>query len=92
MTKADVARQVAAALGCTAAEGERLVQVVFDVLAEGLVKESGVRIPSFGVFSVFRRGARKIREVNTGEERVLRPRPQVSFRAAARLKDQIRTC
>ena len=92
MTKSEVSRRVATALGCSIEDAERTVQAVFDILAEGLVKECGVRIPSFGTFSVFHRKARRIREINTGEMRTLRSQPQVSFRAAARLKDKIRTC
>jgi len=90
MTKSDVARMVAQELDCPISMANAAVDAVFRVLTLGLVKEKGVRIPSFGSFSIFTRKARKIRDVQSGAVRRLRPTPQVAFSASSRLKAQIR--
>jgi len=90
MTKSDVARRVAQELDCPISEANAAIEAVFSVLTHGLVKEHGVRIPSFGSFSLYTRKARKIRDIQSGVLRTLRPLPQVTFSASSKLKAQIR--
>ena len=63
---------------------------MFDTLKATLTKGESVKIPGFRTFIVRKKGARKCRNLGTGEEVPIDPRKVVVFKPSAPLKEMLK--
>lgn len=64
----------------------KVVNEVFEVMAERLMSGEEVRVLPFGIFKVVEREARKVRNPRTGEEIMLPKRRVIKFKPGKELK------
>lgn len=86
MNKADLVAAVAKKAGIPKADAAKVVDAVFGAVREELEKGGKVAVVGFGTFEVARRGARKARNIRTGEEIEVPARAVPVFRAGKALK------
>ncbi|MEM1672545.1 MAG: HU family DNA-binding protein [Archaeoglobaceae archaeon] len=67
----------------------RVVNEVFEVMAERLASGEEVRVLPFGIFKVVEREARKVRNPRTGEEIMLPRRRVIKFKPGKGLKAEL---
>lgn len=89
ITRADLAEAVYAEVGLSRNESSDLVEQVLDEVANTLIKGDGVKISSFGSFSIREKGERIGRNPKTGVEVPISPRKVLVFRASHVLKERI---
>lgn len=89
ITRADLGDAVYQEVGLSRNESAQLVEQVLDEICDALVAGQGVKISSFGSFSVRQKGQRTGRNPKTGEEVPILPRKVLVFRASNILKDRI---
>ena len=89
LTRADLAEAVYEEVGLSRNESSDLVESVLDEISNALVRGEGVKISSFGSFSVREKGERIGRNPKTGVEVPISPRKVLVFRASHVLKDRI---
>jgi len=89
MTKREIVRSVAEKLNLTQLQTKKIVQNVFDCLAETLVTEGRVELRNFGVFEVRKRAARKARNPRTGEKVLVKEKHVVVFKSGKTLEDAL---
>lgn len=90
MTWADMVKHVATAEGRPPAEVQRVLRRFVDQVADEVAKGERVAIPGLGVLSTVWRREAALRSVHDGRRVYLDGRFQVSFRAANRLREQVR--
>jgi DNA-binding protein HU-beta/integration host factor subunit alpha len=89
MTLQDLVKKIADEMKLSQNQARELIHKVCEGIAEGLVKEGGVRLGALGSFEVKVRKARVSRNPRTNA-RLFIPRKQaVAFRASAELKEQV---
>ena len=89
ITRADLAEAVYEEVGLSRNESADLVEAVLNEISDALVSGDGVKISSFGSFSVREKGERVGRNPKTGVEVPISPRKVLVFRASHVLKDRI---
>ncbi|MGH1398300.1 MAG: integration host factor subunit alpha [Alphaproteobacteria bacterium] len=89
ITRADLAEAVYEEVGLSRNESADLVEAVIDEISDTLVRGEGVKISSFGSFSVREKGERIGRNPKTGVEVPISPRKVLVFKASHVLKDRI---
>ena len=81
MTKADLANVIYDRHGgLSNRESSRLVDIILDLMKQGLLEGNRVQISGFGTFLVREKKGRKGRNPQTGEEMRILPRKSVVFR------------
>ncbi|MCP4330780.1 MAG: integration host factor subunit alpha [Alphaproteobacteria bacterium] len=89
VTRADLSEAVYQEVGLSRNDSAELVEYVLEEIATALTRGEGVKISSFGSFSVREKGERMGRNPKTGEEVPILPRRVLVFRASHVLKDRI---
>ena len=89
LTRADLAESVYEQVGLSRNESSDLVEQVLDEVSNTLIAGKGVKISSFGSFSIREKGERIGRNPKTGVEVPILPRKVLVFRASHVLKDRI---
>lgn len=89
LTRADLAESVYEQVGLSRNESSDLVEQVLDEISATLIAGNGVKISSFGSFSIREKGERIGRNPKTGVEVPILPRKVLVFRASHVLKDRI---
>lgn len=89
ITRAHLGEAVYQEVGLSRNESSQLVESVIEEICTALVAGEGVKISSFGSFSVREKGERTGRNPKTGEEVPILPRKVLVFRASNILKDRI---
>lgn len=89
LTRADLAESVYEQVGLSRNESADLVEQVLDEIMNTLIKGDGVKLSSFGSFSIREKGERVGRNPKTGIEVPIKPRKVLVFRASHVLKDRI---
>jgi len=89
VTRAQLSEAVYQEVGLSRNESADLVEAVLKEVGDALVGGDGVKISSFGSFSVRRKGLRIGRNPKTGEEVPILPRRVLVFRASHVLKKAI---
>ena len=69
MTKADIVETIYERVGFSKKESAELVETIFEVIKEALVRGEKVKFSGFGNFIVREKNARKGRNPQTGEDR-----------------------
>ena len=89
MTKKDIAKKIAEAVGLTQLEVIEIVQMLFDGITEILVEEGGIELRNFGVFKVKTRKARKARNPRNGDSVMVPARRVVTFKAGGVMRKRV---
>jgi len=91
MTKAELAQQIASALGSTKADGERAINALTDGITDVLKKGDSVTLTGFGTFSVSHRKARTGVNPQNPSQKIKIPAMDVpKFKAGKALKQAVR--
>ncbi len=89
MNRAELAALVAKDLGESNAGADRAIAAVLSGIKRGLKKQGKVSLVGFGSFDVRRRGARKGRNPQTGEQIRIKASKSVGFKAGKPLKESL---
>mgnify|MGYP001258697206 CR=1 FL=1 len=89
VTRAHLTEAVYEQVGLSRNESAELVESVFGVIGDHLVKGETVKVSSFGSFYVREKGERMGRNPKTGEAVPILPRKVLIFRPSHVLKDRI---
>lgn len=91
MNKTDLAGQIAARAGVSAAEAGRVLDATLQSIEEALAAGEEVSITGFGRFRVADRAARQGVNPATGEPMAIAASKAPRFTAGSRLKDAVKT-
>lgn len=89
MNKAELISKVAEKLGYTKKDTSAVVDVVFDVIKEGVVLGEEVSISGFGKFGVTERAAREGRNPQTSEKISIPASKAPKFKASKVFKEAV---
>lgn len=89
ITRADLSEAVYQEVGLSRIESADLVESILKEISDALIRDEGVKVSSFGSFSVRQKGRRIGRNPKTGEEVPILPRRVLVFRASHVLKNRI---
>jgi len=89
VTRADLSEAVYQEVGLSRNESADLVESILKEISDALIRGEGVKVSSFGSFSVRQKGRRIGRNPKTGEEVPILPRRVLVFRASHVLKNRI---
>jgi len=90
MTKSDLIQQVAKDTGLSQNQTGKIVNEIFDAIADALQNGEDVRITGFGTFRTAETKERAGRNPRTGEEITIPASKRVSFTAGSGLLDAVR--
>ena len=89
VTRADLYEKAYRKFGLTLAQSATLVELVLKEITDCLERGETVKLSSFGLFVVRKKGQRMGRNPRTGEQVPIPPRRVVVFKPSAILKQQI---
>ena len=89
MTKADIVVRIQKQTGLSKKQLGMMVDEVFDIIKDDILKGNNVKIPGFGNFDVKTRGQRIGRNPKTGEETKIPSRTVVSFKPSSLFKEVV---
>src|SRR6188472_4765621 len=89
VTRADLCEAVYQKVGLSRTESATLVELVLKEITDCLERGETVKLSSFGLFVVRKKGQRMGRNPKTGEEAPISPRKVLVFRASHVLKNRI---
>lgn len=89
LTRKDLARTINETLGLSQRSAGELVDNVFAILRQTLLKEETIKIVQFGTFTVRKKTSRVGRNPRTGDTMEISKRSMVTFKASKGLREQI---
>ncbi len=89
ITRADLGNAVYREIGLSLSESMKLVDAVFEEIAEALEKGDNVKLSSFGTFGLRQKKARVGRNPKTGVEVTITPRTVLTFNPSNVLKESV---
>jgi integration host factor subunit beta len=89
VTKKEMAKAIAEAMGILQTQAQEIMQRVFDRITETLVREGRIELRNFGVFEVKKRKPRKARNPRTGENVKVPARLVVTFKPGREMEERI---
>lgn len=89
LTRADLSASLYKELGISLSEATVMVDTVIDEVIESLASGEGVKLSSFGTFSLRKKKERIGRNPKTGVEVPITPRTVLSFNASNILKKSV---
>ena len=89
MNNNDLAELIAGAQSLTKTDARKLVDAVFDIVADAAAKGDEVSISGFGKFKVKESAAREGRNPATGETIAIAASKKLGFSAAKAVKDRL---
>lgn len=75
--------------GLTREEGKRLVDGLFELMAETLISGENLHLDNFGAFTVRSKATRPGRNVRTGEYVAVSARRSISFKPSGKMKEAV---
>jgi integration host factor subunit alpha len=91
ITKNSIAKNIFYEIGIPTSMATNIVNSVFNIMIDKIIEDKIVKIPKFGSFKVKEKSSRLGRNLNTGENVVIKPRTVVSFLTSEQLKKEINT-
>jgi integration host factor subunit alpha len=92
VTRADLYEMAYKKFGLTLTQSATLVELVLKEITHCLERGETVKLSSFGLFVVHKRGQRMARNPKTGEQVPIPPHRVVVFKPSAILKQRINAC
>lgn len=89
MKKADLVKTITSRVDVTAENAGKIINIVFEAIAEGLIEGDSYNQDKFGTFKVVSRAARKGRNPQTGEVVEIPAKQAIKFIASGFLKNSI---
>lgn len=89
MNKSELIYTVADRVGMSKRDTTRMVETMFEVIAEALAKGDKVQLVGFGNFEIRERAARVGRNPQTGEVIQIAPSRIPAFRAGKALREEV---
>lgn len=89
MNNSDLVEQIAAANNLTKVDAKKIVDSVFDTIAEAASKGDEIALKGFGKFKVKHTPAREGRSPATGETIKIAASKKLTFSAAKAVKDKL---
>jgi integration host factor subunit alpha len=89
VTRADLYQAIYQKVGLSATQSAALVELVLKEITDCLERGETVKLSSFGLFVVRKKGQRMGRNPKTGEEVPISPRRVIVFKPSAILKQRI---
>ena len=89
VTRADLYQAIYQKVGLSAPQSAALVELVLKEITDCLERGETVKLSSFGLFVVRKKGQRMGRNPKTGEEVPISPRRVIVFKPSAILKQRI---
>jgi len=90
VTKKEIVKQIADAIGETQLRTKDIVQRTFKAIVDTLMEQGRIELRNFGVFEVKQRKARKARNPRTGEKVEVPPKCVVTFKPGKDMEEQVR--
>ena len=90
VTRADLYQAIYQKVGLSATQSAALVELVLKEITDCLERGETVKLSSFGLFVVRKKGQRMGRNPKTGEEVPISPRRAIVFKPSAILKQRIK--
>jgi integration host factor subunit alpha len=91
LTRADLAEAIVQKVGLPRNESQEMVELVLREISLTLAKGEGVKLSSFGSFTIRQKGQRIGRNPKTGREVPITPRRVLMFRPSNIMKERINT-
>ena len=89
VTRADLYQAIYQKIGLSRTQSATLVELVLKEITDCLERGETVKLSSFGLFVVRKKGQRMGRNPKTGEEVPISPRRVIVFKSSAILKQRI---
>jgi nucleoid DNA-binding protein len=89
MTKKDMAKTIAEAVGVSQVQARDIVQRVLNGIIETLVQEGRIELRNFGVFEVKKRKPRQACNPRTGEKVLVPERAVVTFKPGLEMEERV---
>jgi integration host factor subunit alpha len=86
MVKIDIVDKICEKVGFSNKEMAKIVETVFDIIKDTLVKEDKIKISGFGNFVVRKKRSRRGRNPQTGNDLEIRARRILTFKSSQVLK------
>ncbi|MDR2685734.1 MAG: integration host factor subunit alpha [Rickettsiales bacterium] len=86
ITRSDFAEIIHSMVGLSKAEGYAMTDLIFQEIADSLVRGEEVKISGFGTFKILNKRERMGRNPKTGAPAVISARRTVTFHPSAKLK------
>ena len=86
MTKVDIVEEIYEKVGFSKKEVAKIVEYIFDITKETLVKEDKIKISGFGNFVVRKKRSRRGRNPQTGSDIEITARRILTFKPSQVLK------
>ncbi len=89
MTKVDIVEDIYEKVGFSKKEVAKIVEYIFDIIKETLVKEDKIKISGFGNFVVRKKRSRRGRNPQTGNDIEISARRILTFKPSQVLKGDL---
>jgi integration host factor subunit alpha len=86
MTKVDIVESIYEKVGFSKKEVAKIVEYIFDIIKESLVKEDKIKISGFGNFVIRKKRSRRGRNPQTGNDIEITARRILTFKPSQVLK------
>ena len=86
MTKVDIVEEIYEKVGFSKKEVAKIVEYIFDIIKESLVKKDKIKISGFGNFVVRKKRSRRGRNPQTGDDIEITARRILTFKPSQVLK------
>ncbi len=91
MTKVDIVENIYEKVGFSKKEVAKIVEYIFDIIKETLIKEDKIKISGFGNFVIRKKRSRRGRNPQTGNDIEISARRILTFKPSQVLKGDINT-
>ncbi|NTV12992.1 MAG: integration host factor subunit alpha [Desulfobulbaceae bacterium] len=89
LTRKDLAKSINEQLGFSKQSAGELVDIVFDSMKEGLLRQESIKLVQFGTFNIRKKNSRVGRNPRTGDTMEICRRSMVSFKPSKGLRERI---
>ncbi len=89
MTKVDIVENIYEKVGFSKKEVAKIVEYIFDIIKETLIKEDKIKISGFGNFVVRKKRSRRGRNPQTGSDIEISARRILTFKPSQVLKGDL---
>ena len=89
LTKKEIINSIYMQIGFSKVISETLLEDIFDILLQNILKHKKVKISKFGTFELRYKKQRIGRNPKTNEQYVIKPMKVISFKPSGELKNKI---